>query len=63
MTVRSTECVHYSYTKIPSYQTIKFVRTLVFQKNCYFIFACLIESPFEMMQNAFYFILKALFVL
>ena len=35
-------------------------RTLTYQKKCVI---CLIESPINMMKNAFYFILKALFVL
>ena len=34
-------------------------RTLAFQKNCFIWFN---ESPSKMMKNAFYFILKALFV-
>ena len=35
-------------------------RTLTFQKNCDI---CFIKCPLKMMKNAFYFILKALFVL
>ena len=34
-------------------------RTLTSKKNCV---VCFIESPLKMMKNAFYFILKALFV-
>ena len=39
---------------------LPYSRTLTFQKNSVI---CLIESPLKMMKYAFYFILKALFVL
>ena len=42
-----------------SYKEFK-VGLLLFKKNC---IICFIESPLKMMKNAFYFILKALFVL
>ena len=35
-------------------------RALTFRKKC---LICLNESPFKMMENSFYFILKALFIL
>ena len=46
------------FTKCQFSRTLS--RTLTFQKNCDI---CFIKSPLKMLKNAFYFILKALFVL
>ena len=59
----SIDCIVH-FGKCPSYKKhskVAFkVRLSPCKKNCVF---CLIQSPLKMMKNAFYFILKALFVL
>ena len=59
--------------KVPGLQACNFINTSVFLMNIAkippppfpspHIFICFNESPLKMMKNAFYFILKALFVL